>query len=187
VERIRVASVDDTEAILDIYAPFCLPDAIASFELAPPSLEEMRKRITSILTKYPFLVYEVDKKVVGYASASQYHVRAAYDWSVTVSIYLLETARGLGVGRKLYTALFQILRKQNFFNAYAGITIPNPASIGLHQSMGFVEVGLTPKVGYKAGQWLDVALLCLELQPHVADPRAPISFPELSGDLLISG
>jgi L-amino acid N-acyltransferase YncA len=187
VERIRVASAEDAEAILDIYAPFCLPEAIASFEYVPPSCEEMRKRITSTLAKYPWLVYEVDNKVVGYASASQYNVRPAYDWSVTVSIYLHETARGLGVGRKLYTELFEILRKQNFFNAYAGITIPNPASLGLHKSMGFVEVGLTPNVGYKAGQWLDVALLCLELQPHVLEPLAPIVFPELSGDLLISG
>jgi phosphinothricin acetyltransferase len=187
LERIRVATGDDAEAVSHIYGPFCLPDAIASFELVPPSLEEMRKRISSTLVKYPWLIYEVDSKVVGYASASQYNVRPAYDWSVTVSIYLHGTARGLGVGRKLYTELFQILRKQNFFNAYAGITIPNPASIGLHRSMGFEEVGLTPKVGYKAGQWLDVALLCLELQPHVLEPREPLNFAEFSGKLLSSG
>jgi L-amino acid N-acyltransferase YncA len=186
MERIRVASAEDAESILGIYAPFCMPDAIASFEYVPPSCEEMRKRITSTLTKYPWLVYEVDSKVVGYASASQYNVREAYDWSTTVSIYLHETARGMGVGRKLYTELFQILQKQNFFNAYAGITIPNPASIGLHRSMGFVEVGSTPKVGYKAGQWLDVLLLCRELQPHVPEPRAPINFPELSAELLFN-
>lgn len=186
MERIRAARSGDAEAILDIYAPFCLPDAIASFELAAPSCDEMRNRITSILAKYPWIVYEVDDRVVGYASASQYSVRAAYDWSVSVSIYLHENARGLGVGRKLYTQLFQILRKQNYYNAYAGITMPNPASLGLHRSMGFVKVGLTPKVGYKAGQWLDVALLWLELQPHVLNPLVPVGFSALSGDVFNS-
>ncbi len=184
MERIRVASIEDARAILSIYAPFCMPEAIASFELVPPSLEDMQQRIQQVLLKYPWLVYEIDGRVVGYASASQYQARAAYDWSVTVSIYLHEAARGLGVGKTLYAQLFNLLRKLNYYNAYAGITMPNPASVALHKSMGFTEVGLTPKVGYKANQWLDVALLWLELQPHAANPVEPVPFPQMAEDIM---
>ncbi|HEY9733332.1 MAG TPA: N-acetyltransferase family protein [Drouetiella sp.] len=173
---IRTARLSDAKAIQAIYAPFCLTNAYASFEYMPPDVDEMKLRMETVQISLPWLVYEESNRVIGYALASQYQVRAAYGWSVSVSIYLAAEARGRGVGKKLYTELFEILRRLGYFNAYAGITLPNPGSVALHKSMGFTQVGLTPKVGYKGGAWHDVLLLGLELQPHIPEPPAPKKF-----------
>ncbi len=176
MSQIRIARPLDAEDVLKIYAPFCLPDAAASFEMVPPSIDEMRSRIEAVSASLPWLIYEEGGQVLGYASASPYQTRAAYAWSVTVSIYLDRAARGRGVGKTLYVRLFQILTHLGYFNAYAGITLPNAASVALHKSMGFTEVGLTPRVGYKGGAWHDVALLWKELQPHRLEPPLPQKF-----------
>jgi L-amino acid N-acyltransferase YncA len=173
---IRTARLSDATAIQAIYAPFCLPDAFASFEYVPPDVSEMKLRMEAVQISLPWLVFEESDKVLGYAFASQYQVRAAYGWSVSVSVYLAAEARGRGVGKRLYAALFGILRELGYFNAYAGITLPNPGSVALHESMGFTQVGLTPKVGYKGGAWHDVLLLGLQLQEHVLAPPPPKKF-----------
>ena len=176
MSRIRIADLSDTESVLRIYAPFCSLEIPTSFEITAPSPEEMRARIQSHSGNLPWLIYEEDGQVLGYASASQYQTRAAYAWSVSVSVYLDPAARSRGVGKKLYERLFEILKSLGYFNAYAGITLPNPASVALHKSMGFTQVGLTPKVGYKGGAWHDVALLWKELQPHTLEPPMPEKF-----------
>ncbi|HEY7127889.1 MAG TPA: GNAT family N-acetyltransferase [Ktedonobacterales bacterium] len=149
-----------------------------SFELAPPTVEEMHQRIEQKLLTHPWVVYEVEAQVVGYAHASVYRARPAYQWSVEVSVYLHERWRGQGIGRALYTSLFALLRLQGFFNVYAGITLPNAASVALHERMGLRPLGVYQQVGYKLGAWHDVGWWQGTLQSHVPEPAAPLSFAE---------
>src|SRR5262245_4505072 len=134
--RIRLAGEPDAEVIAAIYAPFVEHTSI-SFETAPPGRDEMRRRIAENAAVYPWLVCELDEKVVGYAYATQHRVRAAYRWSVDTSAYIDPVHHRRGIGRGLYASLLAVLRAQGFFNAYAGITLPNAASLGLHAAGGF--------------------------------------------------
>ena len=168
---IRLATAGDAEPVQGIYAPIVRDTAI-SFEVDPPSIAEMRQRILDTLAHWPWLVCEHDGDVVGYAYAGKHRVRAAYQWSVDVSVYIHERARRYGVGRALYTALFHILLLQGVYNVQAGITLPNAASVGLHQALGFELVGVYRKIGFKLGGWHDVAWWQLVLQPHTPSPSA---------------
>jgi L-amino acid N-acyltransferase YncA len=113
--------------------------------------------------------------VLGYAYASPHRERAAYRWSVDVAVYIAEQARRRGVGRQLYSTLFAMLVELGYYNAFAGVTLPNPASVGLHESMGFTPVGVYRNVGYKLGAWHDVGWWRRPLQPPAADPAEPRS------------
>jgi L-amino acid N-acyltransferase YncA len=168
---IRLAQESDAEAIQRIYAPFVLHTAV-SFETEPPSVDEMRSRILKILARLPWLVCERNEKVIGYAYASPHRERAAYGWSVDVTVYVHEDYRRYGVGKALYASLFQVLRLQGFYNAYAGVTLPNPGSVGLHEAMGFTPVGVYRTVGYKLGRWHDVGWWQLALRDHSTAPAA---------------
>lgn len=175
----RVATPDDSKAILEIYAPFCQANSPVSFETSVPSIAEMQKRIEETLKTYPWLVFEDNNTVMGYAYADQHRSRAAYAWDVEVSIYLHEKVRGKGYGKKLYKSLFDGLRTLGYFNAYAGIGLPNESSIELHKSMGFSLIGVFSNVGYKGGAWRDVAWFGLRLQPYALNPPPPIKFSQL--------
>ena len=168
---IRLAQERDAEAIQRIYAPFVLHTAV-SFETEPPGVDEMRSRILKILARLPWLVCEWNGGVIGYAYASPHRERAAYGWSVDVTVYAHEDYRRYGVGRALYTSLFAVLRLQGFYNACAGITLPNPGSVGLHEAMGFQPVGVYHAVGYKLGRWHDVGWWQLALRDHSTAPAA---------------
>lgn len=176
---IRVATPGDSKAIAEIYAPFCQPSSGVSFEVLPPTAEEMQKRIMITLKTYPWLVYEHDNTVIGYAYADSHKQRAAYDWDVDVSVYIHEKARGKGIGKRLYQHLFDGLRTLGYFNAYAGVGLPNEASVALHKSLGFSLVGVYNSVGYKGGAWRDVAWFALRLQPYIINPPPPIKFSAL--------
>jgi L-amino acid N-acyltransferase YncA len=169
--RIRLARESDAEAIQRIYAPFVLHTAV-SFETEPPGVDEMRSRIVKILARLPWLVCEWNGGVIGYAYASLHRERAAYGWSVDVTVYIHEEFRRHGVGRALYASLFQVLRLQGFYNAYAGVTLPNPGSVGLHEAMGFKPVGVYRNVGYKHGRWHNVGWWQLALRDHSTAPAA---------------
>jgi L-amino acid N-acyltransferase YncA len=172
---IRVATPDDAAAIRDIYAPY-VRDTVISFELDVPSVEDMRKRIEKTLAFYPWLVAERDGAVVGYAYASVHNERIAYQWSVNSSVYIDSNYRRNGIGRALYTRLFEILRAQGMINVYAGTTLPNEGSVGLHTAMGFQHVGTYRTVGYKFGAWHDVAWWHLPLCPPIESPQPPRAF-----------
>ena len=176
---IREATGDDAAHIQAIYAPIVCATTI-SFELEPPSVDEIRRRILHTLPALPWLVCQREQ-LLGYAYASQHRSRAAYQWSVDVSVYVHEQARRMHIGRALYTALFEILALQGFFNAYAGIALPNPASVGIHESLGFVPVGVYRGVGYKLGAWHDVGWWQLALQPHTDKPTPPCTLDEVRG------
>jgi phosphinothricin acetyltransferase len=170
--RIRLALPTDSAAIADIYAPVVIGTA-TSFEAMPPDAEEMARRIASLSSRYPWLVCNEDGAILGYAYASGHRDRAAYEWSVEVSAYVHPLAHRRGIGKALYTSLFSILALQGFRNAYAGITLPNPASEALHKAVGFTSVGVYRGIGYKHGAWHDVVWLERPLADHVDDPPPP--------------
>lgn len=167
---IRSATPADAAAILAIYAPY-ITDTVMTFETEVPALTDFTARVASILSGYPYLVCEADGRIVGYAYASQHRARAAYRYSVDVSIYIAPEYHRQGIGRLLYTALFEQLKARGFYTAYAGITLPNEKSVGLHKALGFTEAGTFHRVGYKANQWLDVIWLEKALREYGA-PQA---------------
>src|SRR5687768_4775135 len=152
---LRDATEHDAAAIAAIYAPYCTSTPI-SFEVEAPSADEMCSRIEKVLPLYPWLVCECDDGLAGYAYAGRHNERAAYRWSVNVAIYLSARHHRRGIGRALYSALFSLLVEQGFYTAFAGITLPNEASVGLHRAMGFENVGIYHAAGYKRGAWHDV-------------------------------
>lgn len=155
---IRSVCEADAEKILEIYSHY-ITDTVISFETEVPSFKSFKERINSIKDSFPYIVCELDGCIVGYAYASAHRERAAYKFSVDVSVYVAAEQHGKGIGKALYAKLFELLENQGFFTAYAGITLPNKKSIGLHKAFGFNEVGVYHKVGYKQGKWLDVIWL----------------------------
>jgi phosphinothricin acetyltransferase len=178
--RIRIASIDDAAGIRAVYAPYC-EDTPVSFEAAP-SVEQMAERIARVLAGYPWLVCEVEDSVAGYVYACPHRERAAYRWAVDVAVYIDKRYHRRGIGQALYELLFSLLRRQNYYKAYAGITLPNPGSVGLHEALGFQPVGVYRGVGYKLGRWRDVGWWQLELQPEAEHPHEPIPFRDLNVD-----
>jgi L-amino acid N-acyltransferase YncA len=181
MNQIRLATNADAESIAAIYGHYVTDTAI-SFEYVPPTAEQMAQRLANVLSKHPWLVYERAGEVLGYAYASQHQERAAYQWSVNVSVYLQHGLARQGIGRGLYVSLLGLLRLQGFYKAFAGLTLPNPASEGLHRALGFSSVGVYHDAGYKFGQWHDVLYLELLLQPLPANPIAPRSLQEAVAD-----
>ncbi len=175
---IRVATSQDAPAILDIYEPIIRETAI-SFETEPPTIQQMQERIEETLLHWPWLVCERQGDILGYVYATRHRARAAYQWSVDVSVYIREGMRRTGIGRALYRSLFELLALQQFYNCYAGITLPNPGSVGLHEALGFQPVGIYRQVGYKMGAWHDVGWWQLSLPRHVSTPPAPTAFSKL--------
>jgi phosphinothricin acetyltransferase len=149
---IRPAAPSDAAACAAIYAPF-VTDGVESFEETPPGETEMARRMAAA---HLWLVAVEDGAVVGYAYGGRHRERAAYRLTVEVSVYLAPAARGRGLGRALYTELFTALAERGFRTALAGVTLPNAASVGLHEAMGFTPVGVFRAVGWKFGAWHDV-------------------------------
>ena len=171
---LRLARESDAAALAAIYAPFVEHTAV-SFETEPPGRVEMARRIVETIDVYPWLICELDGTIAGYAYATRHRVRSAYRWSVDTSAYVDAAFQRRGIGRALYSSLFEILRAQGFFNAYAGITLPNAASIGLHEAVGFKHLGIYERVGYKLGTWHDVGWWQLELRAHAESPDEPVA------------
>ena len=152
---IRQARREDGVMIAAVYAPYVMNTPI-SFEETPPSGPEMEGRIVATLERFPYLVAEEAGRVVGYVYAGAHAARASYRWSVDVAVYIAATHHRRGIGTLLYRELLALLQMQGFAMAYAGITLPNLASVGLHESLGFKPVSVYRKVGYKFGAWRDV-------------------------------
>jgi phosphinothricin acetyltransferase len=176
--KIRFAEPEDAAGVQAIYAPF-VESTVISFENRPPSVAEMAERIAKISAQYPWLVCERDGAVVGYVYACEHRVRAAYRWAVDVTVYVSPAHQRRGIARGLYTSLFAILRQQGYMKAYAGITLPNAGSVGVHEALGFRPVAVYSRVGYKLGNWLDVGWWQLELQPQPGEPSEPVSIAAL--------
>lgn len=167
---IRHARPADAGEILRIYAPIVLTTPI-SFETELPSNEEIARRIRVYSDTGPWLVDERDGRVAGYAYAGSHRARAAYRWSVETSVFVDADLRTGGVGRGLYEALFRLLAEQGFARCFAGITLPNPASVGFHEALGFEPIGVFRRIGYKLDAWHDVGWWQRDLP--VSDPPFP--------------
>ena len=139
----------------------------------------MTDRISTTLERTPWLVAEVDGGVIGYAYAGPHRERAGYRWAVNISVYVDARFQHRGVGRRLYDALLGVLRRQGFVNAYAGITLPNEASVALHTAIGMRRLGVYRRVGFKNGAWHDVAWYELRLADPDGAPPEPIPLPRL--------
>jgi L-amino acid N-acyltransferase YncA len=173
--RIRSAEASDAGAIAEIYRPY-VDTSMISFETCAPEAEQIAERMLT-RPRLPWLVAVRDDAVVGYAYASAHRSRAAYRWSADCSVYLQEPEQGRGTGRRLYDALFGALRDLGYVNVFAGITLPNPASVGLHEAMGFTLVGSYRDVGFKFGAWHDVGWWQLSLRQPPCEPAEPIEWP----------
>lgn len=166
----------DAAACLAIYAPF-VAESAASFEEEVPSVDVFTDRMRDTLESHAWLVCEDGRQIVGFAYGTQHRTRAAYRWAADVTVYVDPERHRSGIGRALYETLLDRLREQGFHVACAGITLPNDASVGLHESLGFEPVGVYRRIGWKAGEWHDVGWWQLELTPPTAtkpdEPRPP--------------
>jgi phosphinothricin acetyltransferase len=174
--KVRIAHESDAPALAAIYAPIVAETAI-SFETEPPTAEVMAERVRSTLPSHPFLVAEASGQVVGYAYASTHGARHAYQWSTNVTVYVAAEARRSGVGRRLYGVLLPILEAQGFHAAFAGIALPNGASVALHEAVGFEALGVYREVGFKLGRWHDVGYWRRSLDPQTP-PAPPLLFAD---------
>jgi phosphinothricin acetyltransferase len=176
--HIRTARPDDAAAISAIYTPI-VEETTISFELQAPTVDEIRSRIVSTLQTLPWLVGEdAQGQLCGYVYASRFRERAAYQWAVEVTAYVRADCRGQGVGKLLYGRLFEVLVELGYHQAIAGITLPNEASVALHEAFGFEPVAHYRSVGYKLGAWRDVGYWQLALRRHEEPsvPSAPRAF-----------
>ena len=179
--KIRFANPGDAGAILGIYAPYIEKTAI-TFEYDVPSLPEFSERIAKIQEKYPWIVYEEDGKILGYAYGSPEFTRAAYQWTVETSVYLAKEARGRGIGTSLCKKIFDILKKQNFCICYVLINDDNEASIKMHEKFGFRTVGIRKNCGYKFEKWHSIIILEKQLNDFSVPPKDIIPIGELNYD-----
>jgi phosphinothricin acetyltransferase len=174
--KIRPATAGDAAQIAAIYAPI-VRDTFISFEQDPPDADEMRARIATVTARLPWLVaVDATGAVAGYVYAGRHRERAAYRWSVDTTAYVAESHRGHGLGRLLYTGLFEELSNLGYRQAFAGIALPNAASVGLHEALGFAPIGVYRSVGYKCGAWRDVGWWQKPLRPGADPPSEPRLF-----------
>ncbi len=184
--KIRVATPGDAEALLGIYAYYVKETAI-TFEYDVPTVEEFRGRIENTLKKYPYLVAEEEGKIVGYAYASAFKTRAAYDHSVETSIYVAKDCRRSGLGSLLLEELEKTLGKMNILNVNACISVPDGeedeyltfGSVRFHEKKGYKLVGTFHECGYKFSRWYNMVWMEKMLGEHVAPAPDVIAFPKL--------
>lgn len=178
---IRPANSGDAAGCLDIYTPIVRETPI-TFETEIPAVGAFARRIDETMRDYPWLICEVGAAIAGYAYGCRHRERQAYQWSVEVSVYVAREHHRSGIGRALYTELLDTLRRQGYANAYAGIALPNPASVSFHESFGFAPVGVYRQVGYKSGRWHDVGWWALRLLRGDFAPKTPIPYSSLAVD-----
>ena len=176
---IRLAVASDAAAIHAIYSPV-VRDSHISFERAAPAVSEIAARIDKTLRQYPWLAIDVDGRTAGYAYASAFRARQAYQWTAETTVYVHAGFQRRGLSRALYGSLLAILREQGYVSAVGVIALPNNASIRAHEAAGFRRVGILKHVGYKAGAWRDTGWWQVALRPAPEHPRAPLPIMELA-------
>ena len=169
---IRIATEADVPQILAIYEPYVLNTTV-TFEYDPPSQEAFGQRFRDITGQFPWLVWEEDGKILGYAYASAPYSRAAYAWCAEPSVYLLPQARGQGIARQLYLALEKCLALQGYQLLYALVTQENEASLRFHEKMGYFLRAAFPDCAFKFGKNLGVNWL----EKRLKSPENPLQFP----------
>ena len=169
---------NDSVSLLNIYGEFIRNTAV-TFETAVPSVLEFSKRISDIVESSPWLVCEIDGEIIGYAYASKHRERAAYRWSVDVTVYINPQYHRKHIATALYTALIELLKLQGYYCAYAGVSLPNLKSEEFHKSFGFNPVGVFHNVGYKFDEWRDVKWFELALSDYSKNPFNPKTINEM--------
>ncbi len=175
---IRLITTKDAVAALNVYAPYVLHTGI-SFEYEVPTVDEFKKKIEKITAQYPWLVCEYDGEIAGYAYGSTHRDRKGYQWSPEVTVYLSEKYHRKGIARVLYSALFEMLKMQGYYNLFAGVLVTNEKSVAFHRAMGFEDIGLFKNIGYKLGEWHTNLWLQYELQKPIPAPPEPIAIGEI--------
>jgi phosphinothricin acetyltransferase len=170
--HIRPVQLQDAKSVLDIYRPYIESTAI-TFETTVPGVEAFADRIKANTEKFPWLIAEEEGAIIGYAYASKHRERAAYQWCVESSVYVMEPYHHTGIANDLYLKLFDILQQSGYINVYAGVTLPNPKSYAFHSKMGFEPIGVYKNIGYKLGKWHNVAWLVKCINPHSDHPSEP--------------
>jgi L-amino acid N-acyltransferase YncA len=178
---LRVARPTDADAMLQIYAPY-IRNTSFTFETEVPDSSQFADRIAHYLQSYPWLVYEVDNKVAGYAYAARHRERTAYQWSVEASVYIHDDFQRRGIATILYEALIRMLKQQGFRNVYAVINLPNEKSVSFHESLGFSYFATYEQVGYKLGKWKNVGWWRLVINEFDDEPAEPLKFSSLDKD-----
>ncbi len=178
MSRIRVAGGADAESILEIYAYYIINTSF-TFETEVPSIEAFAQRITSYVENWPWLVYEVDGIIAGYAYATRHRERVAYQWCVESSVYIHDNYQKTGIATALYETLLELLQHQGFRNVYAGINLPNDKSVAFHEKCSFKWFADYRNVGYKLGEWKTVGWWKRQLNDYTIDPAAPIRFVDI--------
>lgn len=176
---IRLAEPADAAAIQQIYAPI-VRDTHISFELSVPVVREIAARISQTLAQYPWLVCEIDGWLAGYAYASAFRARQAYQWTTETTVYVRPDFQRRGVSRALYCSLAAVLRAQGYCNAVGVIALPNEGSVRAHEAVGFRKIGIFENVGFKAGHWRHTGWWQLALRPMPAAPPPPRPISELA-------
>lgn len=176
--EISIATLDDAQEMLAVYAPYVEKTTVSS-EYVAPSLCEFKERISNFTTHLPWIVCRIDGKVAGYGYASPHRTRAAYQWSAETSIYVSEDFYRCGIARAIYNTIFEILKYQGYYNIFVGITTPNERSVSFHSSMGFEISGSYKNSMYKFGLWRDVIWMSKSLRKHEDEPEATISFKQI--------
>ena len=177
--EVRMAAPSDAQGILDIYAPY-VRESFCTFETEVPSHEQMVEKIENYSQTRPWLVCTVNNTLASYVYASGHRDRAAYQWCCESSVYTHDDFQGKGIALQLYKALFAILEMQGYRNVYAAITLPNEASIKLHEKCGFTHFATFENIGYKLGEWKDVGWWKLRLNEYDAKPSPPLKVSEMS-------
>lgn len=178
---IRSATLEDAEAILGIYETY-ITNTVVTFEIEVPSPEAFRERMEKIMAQFPWLVCEIDGEIAGYAYASKHGERAAYRWSVDLSVYIHEKFHRKHIASELYDEVIRLLQKQGYYTVYAGVSTPNPRSEAFHDAYGFRNLGEFKNVGYKLGQWLGVTWYELPIAAYSENPAEPLAIGKITED-----
>ncbi len=181
--NIRFIDKKDSFAVLSIYSPYILNTAI-TFEYAVPTIQEFEARVESISSQFPYLVCEIDGEIVGYAYASKYHERMAYQWNCELSVYIAPQHHGKHIATAFYSCLLALLIAQGYKNVYVLVNVDNQSSYYLHNSFGFEQVGLQKNTGYKFGKWHDVATLSKQIAEYDLNPLEPKSIHGIEDTLI---
>lgn len=187
---LRFAAPEDAAKLVEIYRPY-VEGTTVTFEYDVPSVEEFRERIVEYSSEFPYIVCEADGVAVGYAYAHKYAARFSYRFSTELSIYLDKSYRGMGIGRRLYGALIELLGEMGYKNLYGRVTSPNPASSALHKAFGFKEIGCEHGVGYKFGRWIDIVTYELIVgEKHETEDKSrwrvcPMRIGEIDGTAIL--
>ncbi len=185
MNSIRIAKPGDAESILQIYSPYILNTSY-TFETEVPSIKDFSGRISSYLQNWPWLVYEIDGKVAGYAYATRHRERTAYQWCVESSVYIHDDFQKTGIGSALYGALVDLLEYQGFRNVYAVINLPNDRSVAFHEKFGFKWFANYKNVGYKLGKWKTVGWWVNQVNEYTDEPSSPVKFSSIDPSVIES-